>query len=539
MALNEIHCCLPEAVEARLCGIGDRRAFASRAIREGEVMLQNQPLAYALLGDHRLDRCAYCLSTAVATNGVDPNPKLLRCSRCQQARYCSRDCQKLDFPYHKIECQESNLLYGTDDKTIFAPDLLDHDNNDARLLVRTFLACQKHPEQCFVSKDNSSFSSTCCGSEHFQNLAMTDNDEHHGIIVDNHGRDQANRASKAIWNQRRALQKMSTTSNAKPIPNRLSDLQDQMEQDLKRFRCNNFGITDSLVRVCASGVYPLGALLNHSCTPNCLLRYVFGKHRSPYMQVVAARDIQQGEELTHSYTELVVPTNSRRAKLKSLYGFNCQCPRCDPTGNDTRCFFQLPATYKTMKSTDLVRWILQHYNPFVQGTDRVERMTSLQMEQIVKPLSDSHAVKVAQHNLETAQLCLVNGSIQNELKALQEAVKVLEKASELDEPSSLGAISSPELYKARGDRLGSLIVAGQWAEAVNECEYIVAFLCLALHNVTNHALLGLQLFTLGDLYESNGCLSEAKLVFQWASKVLHVSHGPDNDMTKMLIEKGN
>jgi uncharacterized C2H2 Zn-finger protein len=31
-------------------------------------------------------------------------PTLLRCGRCQAARYCSRECQKQDWPSHKSVC---------------------------------------------------------------------------------------------------------------------------------------------------------------------------------------------------------------------------------------------------------------------------------------------------------------------------------------------------------------------------------------------------------------------------------------------------
>lgn len=35
-----------------------------------------------------------------------------------------------------------------------------------------------------------------------------------------------------------------------------------------------------------------------------------------------------GEELTHSYVELVEANSSRQQKLLSSYGFHCMCPRC-------------------------------------------------------------------------------------------------------------------------------------------------------------------------------------------------------------------
>jgi hypothetical protein len=34
---------------------------------------------------------------------------------------------------------------------------------------------------------------------------------------------------------------------------------------LRRFSCNNFGIVDEVLAHIGIGVYPIGALLNHSC----------------------------------------------------------------------------------------------------------------------------------------------------------------------------------------------------------------------------------------------------------------------------------
>ena len=41
---------------------------------------------------------------------------------------------------------------------------------------------------------------------------------------------------------------------------------------LKSFSCNNFGVQDDIMLNVAIGVYPIGALLNHSCLPNTYVR---------------------------------------------------------------------------------------------------------------------------------------------------------------------------------------------------------------------------------------------------------------------------
>ncbi len=37
-------------------------------------------------------------------NGRPPREQLKRCGKCQQVAYCSRECQRRDWPRHKIDC---------------------------------------------------------------------------------------------------------------------------------------------------------------------------------------------------------------------------------------------------------------------------------------------------------------------------------------------------------------------------------------------------------------------------------------------------
>ncbi len=39
---------------------------------------------------------------------------------------------------------------------------------------------------------------------------------------------------------------------------------------LGRFACNNHTIADEELRPVGVGIYPLGALVNHACDPNCM-----------------------------------------------------------------------------------------------------------------------------------------------------------------------------------------------------------------------------------------------------------------------------
>lgn len=85
------------------------------------------------------------------------------------------------------------------------------------------------------------------------------------------------------------------------------------------------------------GLYPLAAMINHSCCPNAVR--VFGTlpaindnmHRVQGREVMivhATAKISKGDEITWSYLPPCSPFNERRAVLSSKFGFTCQCVRC-------------------------------------------------------------------------------------------------------------------------------------------------------------------------------------------------------------------
>ena len=75
-----------------------------------------------------------------------------------------------------------------------------------------------------------------------------------------------------------------------------------------------------------AGVYPMGAMLNHSCVPNCYLSYEPGTHA----QVIrTAVPVQAGQELTHPYADVATSVHDRQESLAQDYFFVCQCPRCE------------------------------------------------------------------------------------------------------------------------------------------------------------------------------------------------------------------
>ena len=87
---------------------------------------------------------------------------------------------------------------------------------------------------------------------------------------------------------------------------------------------NHFGISDECLTTRGGGVFPFGALLNHSCVANTAAFYVLRRGRRPVQCFVALTPIARFAELTHNYCDLV---QARERRWEAL-GFQCGCTRC-------------------------------------------------------------------------------------------------------------------------------------------------------------------------------------------------------------------
>eukprot|EP00529_Nitzschia_sp_RCC80_P011190 CAMPEP_0113464094 /NCGR_PEP_ID=MMETSP0014_2-20120614/13015_1 /TAXON_ID=2857 /ORGANISM="Nitzschia sp." /LENGTH=638 /DNA_ID=CAMNT_0000356147 /DNA_START=20 /DNA_END=1936 /DNA_ORIENTATION=- /assembly_acc=CAM_ASM_000159 len=566
-----------------------RRAVATQDIVAGTAILRNIPFAFVVDHERREERCSSCfrMSQPSSKNTNKNKNKLRRCSRCKSAWYCSRRCQMNDFRYHKIECHEVNLTIRTIESSsgsVQEPQHHDqHSNaNNVRLLIRTFLKLlvpndeEENQVDCssniLAANGQQQQQQTCCVScsvRHFMQLQPYDRALDPDEVATLHT------ATRILVKHRKTLRTLKnnetttfnnhTTSN---IDDDVSSHQDfterskilqTLESISRRFRINNFGIVDSMMDLVGSGVYPLGALLNHSYTPNCILRYGTttqqeeeeeancsgGVAASAIMEVVAVRDIHTGEELTHSYVELVAPTIKRQDHLQNIHGFHCSCSSCQRKTRIT-----LPTDYKDRDN--LTSWILDRYNPYFVSTTASETDTAddvgliqVPLDELIQPsFIDQTILARASMLQQQANIAMSNDDVLMELECLANAQKLLEQRSETFTHFSI------DVYRILGQRLSSLIAARHSLpeeettiltklskDTLDVCCKIVAIQCLALHKVPNHPLLGLQLFTLGDLYEENGYDDKASSIFKWTYDVLKICQGPTNFMVKMLQDK--
>lgn len=112
-----------------------------------------------------------------------------------------------------------------------------------------------------------------------------------------------------------------------------------------QFTSNTFTLSSPSLTPIGVAISPTVALFNHSCWPNAVV--VFPKGAGE-MQVVALRDIQEDEEVSHwsrslrlekcaenlccqilsSYIDVTLPRDVRRPDLKARYFFDCACELC-------------------------------------------------------------------------------------------------------------------------------------------------------------------------------------------------------------------
>jgi hypothetical protein len=72
------------------------------------------------------------------------------------------------------------------------------------------------------------------------------------------------------------------------------------------------------------GVYPTICLINHSCAHNSHHSW---NDMTSSETIHAIKDIKAGEEITIDYGK-PVPFDARRARLRSSFGFECDCSLC-------------------------------------------------------------------------------------------------------------------------------------------------------------------------------------------------------------------
>uniref|UniRef100_A0AAR2LM31 [histone H3]-lysine(4) N-trimethyltransferase n=1 Tax=Pygocentrus nattereri TaxID=42514 RepID=A0AAR2LM31_PYGNA len=265
-----------------LRAVGEIKAGAAIRLREikGGDAQSSAPFAFCVARKFLQSACHNCVRTG---------QKLLRCSQCKTARYCSVQCQKEAWPEHKSECPCLKRVH---------PRI---PTDSVRLTARIIFRLLSDP-----AADGEELYSI---AEHQPHLEDMSDEQREGLTH--------------LCSTLKIYLGQENTDRS--LPNGLTPI-----SLLARVTCNCFSISNGELQDVGVGLYPSMSLLNHDCRPNCVV--VFLGRR---LQLRAVRHIQPNEELTISYTEVLAPRVERRVQLQQQYHFLCQCQRC--SREDTDC----------------------------------------------------------------------------------------------------------------------------------------------------------------------------------------------------------
>lgn len=434
---------------------GYRRAVSSNDLQPGAIVSQEEPFSTMILQQHSHKYCANCL--------VKFKARIIgkRClGGCHSTFFCDRDCQKQYFPIHKYTCKQySKILESALQRWLH----LAGGQNEADFPWENFLLGRNvYIQLCLLAnvpvKDKCTnlpslpcdIEALCEGPSHpdrnetiFYEHTLSKVIVHSFGIIDD---------PNAVWFFYRLLCK---------------------------FRFNNFGIQSSLQTVIASGIFPRGAILNHSCDPNCILNYDRG------IQVIRTiKPVSKGEELFHSYTDICQPTSIRQSRLMETYFIRCDCERCQ--GHSSR-------------------WKMVE-NALVEGNDR---------------LSPEEAQNISKLTLTAQQISMENvddgiDSLTREYETLCEALSIQE--------ANLGRYNL-ERYKTQCLVLNVAMFLG--SNVLSHAEATVDFLTFVCNEY--HPLLLLQKMTLSELYDAHGKTNKARSMYKELVDACKVALGENHE----------
>uniref|UniRef100_M4C340 SET domain-containing protein n=1 Tax=Hyaloperonospora arabidopsidis (strain Emoy2) TaxID=559515 RepID=M4C340_HYAAE len=282
---------------------------------------------------------------------------------------------------------------------------------------------------------------------------------------------------------------------------------DEMLRMLSRFRNNNFSISDELLLPLGAGCFPLGAMINHSCDPNCAVTFV---PETLDMEFRAMRLIKSGQEVTQTYVDVALPRRERQRRLQRKYHFRCNCARCAQSlqgGTSPDAFLDadidgIPQEFWTQERQDEVEQALKEAS---NAASRGAGETDLAMQQ--------------QHRIEA-------------LEKLAERQGGILHRGNIAQLQTLSTLFSAEIKR------GSVRAMCRYGERMLEFYRRVYS--------SNHPMTGLHLFTLGDLYDqmaqtgadpADRCDAKAVEYLAEAQRILRITHGKGHRLVTLLADR--
>lgn len=444
----------------------DRYAASSKDLPAGSIVSVENPYSTVLFRSHAHRFCSNCLSPFSTAGSGKSDGQVIeqrgkRClGGCEYTFYCSRECQLLDFSVHKYTCKRYEKVL----------------KDAVRLYCRIQRTEGDFPWEDFMLARKVYIRLCLDSGVDLKSLhSVGDISVPEGIqsLVETSSRS----CDQHVADNQSGLAMVLASS----FPLEPTGAVEFFEHLLHKFQCNNFGILDSLQFVIGHGVYPKGAILNHSCDPNCVLTY----HRG--QQVIRTiQPVKDGEELHHSYTDICQPTSIRQGHLLMIYGFQCACDRCQHVGK-----------WKEVEDA-----LAEDFGMTCED--------QIYVQQCIDSAQEMSTDECANHHDDMRELT-------RQYNSLCQALDVQRR--------KLGKYHL-ERYKTECLALSTSLMIGV-EDTIDHAEYVVNFLKFVCSK--HHPLLLVQQMTLADLQYVHGRLCLAELQFEELIETCMVTFGANHD----------
>ncbi|XP_006626142.1 N-lysine methyltransferase SMYD2-A [Lepisosteus oculatus] len=268
----------PEGIERFISPGKGRGLRALKQFKVGDLLFTCPAYTYVLTVNERGNHCEFCFARKEG---------LSKCGKCKQAFYCNVDCQKGDWPMHKLECS-SMCTFGENWNPSETVRLT------ARIIAKQKIQTEKTTSEKLLSV-----------KEFESHLDKLDNEKMEMIQTD----------IAALHHFYSKHLEYSDNASLMVL--------------FAQVNCNGFTIEDEELSHLGSAVFPDVALMNHTCCPNVIVTY-----RGTVAEVRAVQEINPGDEVFTSYIDLLYPTEDRNDRLRDSYFFTCDCKECTTKSKD-------------------------------------------------------------------------------------------------------------------------------------------------------------------------------------------------------------
>lgn len=299
----------------RCSEVGGRGIFAELDLRAGSIVCTSLAVGFAVFGPGK-NLCHVCLRRGCAAvggrggggsgdgrkgDGSGALVSLQRCSGCNFAMYCSKEHQRLAWKCgHNVECAALRRQRKKGRTEV---------GSTVRLAAQVLHRQSQHR----VDDD--------------EDFILTRMEVHRSHYLQIQGDQVASMAlAVADFIRPEGISKEDTANMERIDP--------EVEM-ICRLLCNAATVCDSELRSLGLGLFPQASLFNHSCDPNCAQSFRVDEATGTVMMVVRTlRPVQDGEELTIAYIDLMQTRRKRREALWRGYAFECACRRCSNDAAD-------------------------------------------------------------------------------------------------------------------------------------------------------------------------------------------------------------